>query len=186
MPKQRGKRKAVDLLTGNITCRVAKRYKAGIQLFSAFLLVFGNVSFELIMRNARRSDHFCSLDELVALFVQYGYDVNFPMHYCRDLLSALPFYYPCLRKMLVVSWRAVKGWERLESPRRAPPIAPVHLVLLLYEELAELSSYSIYDTFYLEIMAFCVQMLVMFHGMLRPKEADNYAHNKRHHWCLFL
>ena len=164
----RNKRKKVDLQTGAITARTKYRYDAAIERFGYFLSMLGlGVTFAIFAASDLAKNPF-DVDHIVATYLQFLYDNDFPRHFGRDLLTVLPKRLLHVRRHLSASWGAMNTWERMEPPRRAEPIGPAHVVLLMYHVLA-LASFRFQD--YIDLVSLAVCFGLMFHCMLRPSEA---------------
>ena len=116
------KRKKVDLQTGAISSRTKYRYDAAIERFGYFLSMLGlGMIFSVFAASDYAKDPF-KVDHLVATYLQFLYDNDFPRHFGRDLLTVLPKRLLNVRRHLSSSWGAMNTWERMEPPRRAEPI----------------------------------------------------------------
>ena len=164
-------RKKVDLQTGAVTERTRARYEAAISRFGIFLAFVGlGASFSEFSTSDYAKDPF-AVDSLVASYLQMLYDMDFPRHYGRDLLTVLPKRLLNLRRHLTASWGAMNVWERMEPPRRAEPIGLDHVLLLMFHVFS-CCSFS-FNSNCLDLVSLGVCFGIMFHCMLRPSEAFN-------------
>ena len=95
------------------------------------------------------------LDLVVSDFVEQLWDEGDPKSWGSELLCALVFENPNLKRHLERSWQLVKAWGRHEVPRRAWPIA--------VEAVLGMAGLALADGNY----GFAAGVLVGFHCLLR-------------------
>ena len=64
----------------------------------------------------------CSLDDLVADWIQQELEDGTPLYLVGDALSGIHHYEPFTKKKLPKSWRLYSIWRKYEVPCRAPPL----------------------------------------------------------------
>ena len=144
-----GRHQSGTLRDRAVTARTMQRYSKILLLFTAFCTL-NSVSISMY--------DLVAADLHAEAFLNNLYSIGAPRSYGTLFLSALAHRYPRLRRELGTAWRACKGWEREEPPKRAPPL-PRSLFVLLTGELFFASHFR--------SAALCG---LLFHCFLRPAE----------------
>ena len=100
----------------------------------------------------------CLLDLIVSDFVEQLWDEGDPKSWGSELLSALAFENPALKRHLERSWQLIKAWGRHEVPRRAWPV--------LVEAVLAMAGLALADG----QAGFAAGIVVGFHCLLRLQE----------------
>ena len=104
---RRAARKNIVLENVGITEATLQRYFTAVSRMAHLL---GKVTTE------------CSLDDLVADWIQQEFEDGTPLYLVGDALSGIHHYEPFTKKKLPKSWRLYSIWRKYEVPCRAPPL----------------------------------------------------------------
>ena len=101
------------LISLRVAARTRNRYSRAYAVFSLF-----------VRQNGMSPETLDSFDMAVAQFVEQVWEEGEPKTNCQDLLAALQYYIPSLRRNMALSWSLLAAWGRHEMPTRAMPMTP--------------------------------------------------------------
>ena len=101
------------LVSLRVAARTRNRYA---RAYAAFTMYVRQHGFELSSLEA--------FDLVAASCVEVMWEEGEPKTNCQDLLAALQYYIPTLRRNMALSWSLLAAWNRHEMPTRALPMTP--------------------------------------------------------------
>ena len=104
------------LVSLGIAASTRNRYALAYARFCAFVSVMGIVL---------ASIH--DLDMSTAWYIEHLWQEGEPKPWATDIIAALQYYVPHVKRHMVLCWSMSKAWDRLELPCKALPFMPLAL-----------------------------------------------------------